>query len=97
MFIKIQSAEPHFCKKVFFLIENIDHWTMNGFRERAICGVKDLVESVVNQGKPYVPWKRVGELSSSAPAKENSVVISAGTTTSAQSTPPQKPRSRRHR
>jgi len=83
--------------QVFFLIENIDHWTMNGFRERAICGVKDLVDSVVNQGKPYVPWKRIGELSSSAPAKENSIVISAGTTTSAQSTPPQKPRSRRHR
>ncbi|KAJ7492771.1 hypothetical protein FB451DRAFT_1219524 [Mycena latifolia] len=83
--------------QVFFLIENIDHWTMNGFRERAIQGVKDLVESVVNNGKVYVPWKRVGDLASSAPAKENHITISASSASSAQSTPPQKPKSRRHR
>ncbi|KAJ6604504.1 hypothetical protein DFH09DRAFT_311710 [Mycena vulgaris] len=83
--------------QVFFLIENIDHWTMNGFRERAIRGVGDLVDSVVNQGKGYIPWKRVGDLSSSAPAKENNTVISASSMSSPQSTPPQKPRSRRHR
>ncbi|KAJ6574956.1 hypothetical protein B0H19DRAFT_1208496 [Mycena capillaripes] len=84
--------------EVFFLIENIDHWTMNGFRKRAISGVKDLVESVVNKGDAYIPWKRAGDLaSSSAPSKENNVVISASTTSSAQSTPPQKTRNRRHR
>lgn len=83
--------------EVFFLIENIDHWTMNGFRERAISGVDDLLESVVKKGQAYIPWKRVGDLaSSSAPAKENTTVISASTSSSAQSTPPQK-RSRRHR
>jgi len=84
--------------EVFFLIENIDHWTMNGFRERAIKGVEDLKESVVGRNEAYIPWKRVGDLaSSSAPAKENNTIISASTTSSAQSTPPQKPRGRRHR
>ncbi|KAJ7042397.1 hypothetical protein C8F04DRAFT_76119 [Mycena alexandri] len=77
--------------EVFFLIENIDQWTMNGFRDRVIAGVEDLLDSVVSKDKAYVPWKRVGDLASSAPAKENAA-ISASTTSSAQSTPPQKPR-----
>ncbi|KAJ7169731.1 hypothetical protein C8R46DRAFT_1162488 [Mycena filopes] len=82
--------------EVFFLIENIDEWTMNGFRDRAIAGVEDLLDSVVNKDKAYKPWKRVGDLASfSAPAKENAI-ISAGTTSSAQSTPPQKPRNRKN-
>ncbi|KAJ7654978.1 hypothetical protein DFH06DRAFT_486445 [Mycena polygramma] len=85
--------------EVSFVIENIDDWTNSGFRQRAISGVEDLVESVVNKGEAYIPWRRVGDLaSSSAPAKENNTVISASTTTSAQSTPPQqKVRSRRHK
>jgi len=83
--------------KVFFLIENIDHYTMNGFRERVIAGVKELVKSVEVANTPYVPWKRVGDLAaSSAPAKENAIVLSAGTTSSAQSTPPQKKNGRRY-
>ncbi|KAJ7487434.1 hypothetical protein B0H11DRAFT_1913140 [Mycena galericulata] len=40
--------------EVFFLIENIDRWTMNGFRERAIRGVHDLVDSVVQKNAPSV-------------------------------------------
>ncbi|KAJ6509385.1 hypothetical protein C8R47DRAFT_965641 [Mycena vitilis] len=85
--------------EVSFLIEEIDNWTMDGFRKRAISGVESLVESVVNKREAYIPWRRVGDLkSSSASAKENSTVISASTTTSAQSTPPQqKIRSRRHK
>ncbi|KAJ6621583.1 hypothetical protein B0H10DRAFT_2162956 [Mycena sp. CBHHK59/15] len=82
--------------QVFFLIENIDHWTMHGFRDKVIAGVKDLVHSVVKKDKAYEPWKRVGDLVASALAKENSMT-SASTTTSAQSTPPQKSRSRRPR
>ncbi|KAJ6519671.1 hypothetical protein C8R45DRAFT_754452, partial [Mycena sanguinolenta] len=84
--------------EVFFLIENIDRWTMTSFCERVIKGVKDLQESVVQRKEPYIPWKRVGDLSSSsATAKENNIIISASTTSSAQSTPPQKPRSRHRR
>ncbi|KAF7339600.1 hypothetical protein MSAN_02174500 [Mycena sanguinolenta] len=84
--------------EVFFLIENIDHWTVNGFCERVIKGVKDLQESVVKRKEPYIAWKRVGDLSpSSATAKENNVAISASTTSSAQSTPPQKSRNRHRR
>ncbi|KAJ7706337.1 hypothetical protein B0H17DRAFT_624226 [Mycena rosella] len=75
--------------QVFFLIENIDRWTMSGFRERVIRGVEDLVDGV-NNGKAYVPWKRVGDLPSSAPAKENHTVISAGSTSFASSAPAKK-------
>ncbi|KAJ7293426.1 hypothetical protein C8J57DRAFT_1551915 [Mycena rebaudengoi] len=83
--------------EVFFLIENIDHWTMSGFRDKVVQGVNDLVDSVVEKSQKYEPWKRVGDLIPSAPAKENKVSISASTTSSAQSTPPQKPRGRKLR
>ncbi|KAJ7099615.1 hypothetical protein C8R43DRAFT_1092346 [Mycena crocata] len=79
-------------------ITEANRWTMNGFRDRAIKGVKNLVDSVVNEKKEYIPWKRNGDLTFSAPAKENSTIrLSAGTASSAQSTPPQKVRARRHR
>jgi hypothetical protein len=89
--------------EVFFLIENIDHWTMNGFCERAIKGVKDLEESVVKKDEPYMPWKRrVGDLTaapkaSAAQKENNNANISTSATSSAQSTPPPKPRSRPNR
>ncbi|KAF7339768.1 hypothetical protein MVEN_01893100 [Mycena venus] len=98
IFKEWELERPADIAEVFFLIENIDHWTMNGFRDRAIKGVEDLVKSVVQQNEAFIPWKRVGDLaSSSAPAKENDTFISASTTSSAQSTPPQKSRSRRRR
>ncbi|KAF8213203.1 hypothetical protein K438DRAFT_1661260, partial [Mycena galopus ATCC 62051] len=56
--IYLNKASPSELIQVFFLIENIDHWTMNGFCERAIKGVKDLEESVVKKDEPYMPWKR---------------------------------------
>jgi len=47
---------------LFLVLKNIDHWTTNGFIERIEAGVADLLHSVLKQGCPYQPWKRVGAL-----------------------------------
>lgn len=59
--------------QVHFLIQNIDFWTCNGFREKVVKGVKALEQFIVNGGGIYEPWKRVGvlKLSKSASRKEN--------------------------
>jgi len=63
--------------EVFLLIKNIDHWTVNGFLECIEAGIADLVDSVLVDGCPYQPWKRVGTLKSprtkDAHATENSI------------------------
>ncbi|KAJ7630784.1 hypothetical protein FB45DRAFT_746831 [Roridomyces roridus] len=86
--------------KVFFLIENIDHYTMNGFQQRVVRGLNQLVDNVVKKDIPYVPWKRVGDLPvppsiPTRPLKENNG-LSAGTSSSL-STPPPKARGKPQR
>ena len=62
--------------QVYFLIKNIDLWTVGPFKQRVVEGVHDLLK----QGAvAYYPWRRVGDLKN---RKEN--VIS---TCSAESTP----------
>lgn len=51
--------------EVFLLIKNIDHWTANGFLKCVEAGIADLVDSVLVEGCPYQPWKRVGTFKSS--------------------------------
>jgi solute carrier family 25 (mitochondrial carnitine/acylcarnitine transporter), member 20/29 len=60
--------------EVFLLIKNIDHWTANGFLKCVEVGIADLVDSVLVEGCPYQPWKRVGTLKSTGTKDtENSI------------------------
>jgi solute carrier family 25 (mitochondrial carnitine/acylcarnitine transporter), member 20/29 len=80
---------------VYFLIRNIDNWTIGKFQERVSVGVKDLVDAVVRRGQKYEPWKRVGEISSSAlrEHKENHNI----SLTTESSSPLPKPKARKRR
>jgi len=81
---------------VYFLIRNIDDWTIGKFKERVMCGVDELVNAVVHKGQKYEPWKRVGELclTTLRQSKENNV---SATTESASPLPKAKARKHRER
>lgn len=61
---------------LFLVLKKIDHWTTSGFLERIEVGIADLLKSVLNDGSPYQPWKRVGtfkaQKAKEAHATENS-------------------------
>ncbi|KAI5124086.1 hypothetical protein M0805_000901 [Coniferiporia weirii] len=44
---------------VFLLVRNLDIWTANTFRKRVEDGVNALTKAVVEDGRPYVPWKGI--------------------------------------
>ncbi|KAJ7596876.1 hypothetical protein C8J56DRAFT_882521 [Mycena floridula] len=67
--------------EVFFLLRNLDDWTVGDFTELVKQGVGDLVTSV-KKGQVYRPWRRTGKITATTFAKEN-VYLS----TSAASTP----------
>ncbi|KAJ3760702.1 hypothetical protein EV360DRAFT_80912 [Lentinula raphanica] len=47
---------------LFFLITNIDHWTTTGFLDRVGKGVTALEKSIIEDGEPFEPWRRFGDI-----------------------------------
>lgn len=82
---------------VYFLIRNIDNWTIGKFQERISRGVKDLVDAVVRRGQKYEPWKRVGEISSTLRGQHKENQNISMTTDSTSPLPKAKTRRRRER
>jgi len=81
--------------QIYFLVRNIDQWTMGKFRERVVHGINDLVEGVIQKDQTFRPWRRVGDLLPSA-LKEN--VNTSATVTSSSSLPsPPKSKNKRRR
>jgi len=95
-----QLERPGEMLQVFFLVKNIDRWTMGPFQDRVRSGINDLVDAVVNEDQIYEPWKRVGDLMAPLAAKSRKENVNISTTTD-QSSPPQRPpkvtRARRRR
>jgi solute carrier family 25 (mitochondrial carnitine/acylcarnitine transporter), member 20/29 len=87
--------------QVYFLIQNIDRWTVGRFLERVVIGVNELVEAVMHNKAKYDPWRRCGDLGSGILhkiKKENVNTTPSATTASASSSSPQAKRKgkRRH-
>lgn len=84
--------KPSDILQVYFLIRNIDDWTIGKFRERVTTGVNKLVDAVVNRGQSYNCWKRVGDLNIHS-QKENNMSM----TTESSPVPKLKTKGRRAR
>ena len=54
--------QPSDILQVYFLIRNIDIWTVGKFRERAITCVSNTAKAMEEKDLKYEPWKRVGDL-----------------------------------
>ncbi|GBE78248.1 predicted protein [Sparassis crispa] len=67
IFHEWQLDEPSDILQVYLLVRNMDHWTVNGFCERVISGIKQLATDVVENEHAFVPWKRKGDLGRSIP------------------------------
>jgi len=82
---------------IYFLIRNIDNWTIGKFQERVSVGVKALVEAVAHREQRYEPWKRVGELNSTTLRDHKENHNTSVTTESTSPLPKPKARKRRER
>jgi solute carrier family 25 carnitine/acylcarnitine transporter 20/29 len=83
--------------KVYFLVRNIDQWTIGKFAEGVVRGVNQMVDKLSSNERTYKPWKRVGDL---APPLKNKALkenISVTTVLTSDASPPPKPKSRRRR
>ncbi|KAH7913002.1 hypothetical protein BJ138DRAFT_1111829 [Hygrophoropsis aurantiaca] len=90
--------EPSDILRVYFLVRNIDQWTMGGFRQKVVAGVTRMVEVISNGEGNYRPWKRVGDLPPPLSIKKENVNISITTVTSTSSpSPPRKKTKRKKR
>jgi solute carrier family 25 (mitochondrial carnitine/acylcarnitine transporter), member 20/29 len=96
-FYEWQLDRPSDILSVYFLIRNIDDWTIGKFKERVVGSLNNLVDAVVHEGQKFEPWKRVGELSSSTlrQNKENNNI--SVTTESSSPRPKVKARKRREK
>jgi len=84
--------------QVYFLIRNIDRWTVGKFRERIGHGINDLVEAIVQKGGKFKPWRRVGNLSPVlANVRKENVNTSATVTSSSSAPSPPKTKNKRKR
>lgn len=43
---------------VFIVLRNLDRWIAHGFRDRVLRGVNECAKAVVQEDKPYMPWRR---------------------------------------
>ncbi|CCM05192.1 uncharacterized protein FIBRA_07401 [Fibroporia radiculosa] len=84
--------EPTDILQVFFLVRNIDCWTVDGFRDRVVEGISQLVTDVTVNGHKFTPWKRKGDLYRSIPMEvpASRPSFSVTPTISPSSTPPRK-------
>ncbi|KAF5375027.1 hypothetical protein D9758_000436 [Tetrapyrgos nigripes] len=53
--------DPADLLEVYFLLRNIDSFTIGSFRERVNQGVQRLLGAVVDEGKTFEPWRRSTE------------------------------------
>lgn len=86
--------------QVYFLIRNIDRWTVGKFRDRVIKGVGDLVEGILHKDESFHPWRRVGDLTPVLANTRKENVLNTSTTvtsTSSAPSPPKKAKRRRAR
>jgi len=67
-------SRPSDILQVYFMIQNIDEWTMNGFKDAVIHGVNGLQKSV-EIGEAYHPWRRSGDIK----VEKENILISVGT------------------
>jgi len=81
--------------QVYFLVRNIDRWTVGKFRERVVHNINNFVEAIVRKEQKYKPWRRVGNLMPALPSKENVNTSATVTSTSSIPSPPQTKNKRR--
>ncbi|KAH7929332.1 hypothetical protein BV22DRAFT_1192082 [Leucogyrophana mollusca] len=89
--------EPSDILQVYFLVRNIDQWTMGRFREQVVGGVTQMMTTISNDEGKYRPWKRVGDLAPALSVKKENINISITTVTSSSSPSPPKPKSKRRK
>jgi solute carrier family 25 carnitine/acylcarnitine transporter 20/29 len=82
LFHEWQLDRPSDILQVYFLIKNIDNWTVGKFRERVVRGIDDLLDAVVKKNHKYEPWKRAGDLTPSSKKNKENINISITTETS---------------
>jgi solute carrier family 25 carnitine/acylcarnitine transporter 20/29 len=98
MFHEWLLDKPGDILQVYFLIRNIDKWTVGKFRERVEHGVGELVKAIVHKKQKFSPWRRVGDLSTGLGRKENINISTTVTSSSSAATPPPpKPKTKRRR
>jgi solute carrier family 25 (mitochondrial carnitine/acylcarnitine transporter), member 20/29 len=83
--------------QIYFLVRNIDRWTVGKFRELVVHGIRNLVEAIVHKKQKYKPWKRVGELSPVVSARKENVNTSATVTSSSSMPSPPQTKNKRRR
>lgn len=99
MFHEWLLDRPSDILQVYFLIKNIDRWTVGKFRERVVKGIDNLVETVVRRDQKFKPWRRVGDLLPVLATNRKENVSTSATITSSSSgiSPPKKMKRRRAR
>lgn len=99
VFHEWQLDRPSDILKVYFLVRNIDQWTIGKFSEHVVQGVNQMVDKLSSNERIYKPWKRVGDLA--PPLKKKALKenqnISVTTILTSDASPPPKPKSRRRR
>lgn len=83
--------------QIYFLVRNIDRWTVGKFRELVVHGIHNLVEAIVHKKQTYKPWRRVGELSPIASTRKENVNTSATVTSSSSMPSPPQTKNKRRR
>jgi len=93
-----QLDRPGDILQVYFLIRNIDKWTVGKFRERVVEGVDDLVKAIVHKNQKFNPWRRMGDLTTVlADNRKENVNISTTVTSSSSATTPPKAKTKRRK
>ncbi|KAL5495091.1 hypothetical protein ACEPAI_553 [Sanghuangporus weigelae] len=56
-FFEWDLFEPADILCVFIVLRNLDRWIAHGFRDRVLRGINARVKAVVEEDKPYMPWR----------------------------------------
>ncbi|KDQ63426.1 hypothetical protein JAAARDRAFT_120944 [Jaapia argillacea MUCL 33604] len=100
LFHEWHLSRPSDILQVYFLIRNIDEWTIGKFRQRVSDGVHEFAKAVVDDKENFTPWKRIGDLLVPivlSDVKEENVILSTSAASSAASPPKTKTKTRRRR